>query len=180
MPRGSTTRGHGRSGRHCLQRRPNSLALPNIQVFPIGFPAGQNRPLLKRSGRAMLDPNRSIADEVEAAINAGSTEKHLETIKRVTNLFLSSADSFDGEQIELFDDVLERLIRTIELRAIADMSTRIALAEMSTQLASVPKAPPSVVRRLARHDEIAIAGPVLTESARLTNEDLIEIAGTKS
>jgi uncharacterized protein (DUF2336 family) len=37
-----------------------------------------------------------------------------------------------------------------------------------------------VVRRFARHDEIAIAGPVLTESARLTNEDLIEIAGTKS
>ena len=31
----------------------------------------------------MLDPNRSIADEVEAAINAGSAEKHLETIKRV-------------------------------------------------------------------------------------------------
>ena len=128
----------------------------------------------------MLDPNRSIADEVEAAINAGSAEKHLETITRVTNLFLSSADSFDGEQIELFDNVLERLIRTIELRAIADMSTRIALAEMSTQLASVPKAPPAVVRRLARHDEISIAGPVLTESARLTNEDLIEIAGTKS
>jgi uncharacterized protein (DUF2336 family) len=128
----------------------------------------------------MLDPNRSIADEVEAAINGGSAAKHLETIKRVTNLFLSSADSFNGEQIELFDDVLERLIRTIELRAIADMSTRIALAEMSTQLASVPKAPPAVVRRLARHDEIAIAAPVLTESARLTNEDLIEIAGTKS
>jgi uncharacterized protein (DUF2336 family) len=128
----------------------------------------------------MLDPHRSIADEVEAAISAGSAEKHLETIKRVTYLFLSSADSFNGEQIELFGDVLERLIKTIELRAIADVSTRIALAEMSTQLAAVPKAPPSVVRRLARHDEIAIAGPVLTESARLTNEDLIEIAETKS
>lgn len=128
----------------------------------------------------MLDPHRSIADEVEAAISAGSAEKHLETIKRVTDLFLSSADSFNGEQIELFGNVLERLIKTIELRAIADVSTRIALAEMSTQLAAVPKAPPSVVRRLARHDEIAIAGPVLTESARLTNEDLIEIAETKS
>jgi uncharacterized protein (DUF2336 family) len=128
----------------------------------------------------MLDATRSIADEVEAAISAGSAEKHLAAIKRMTDLFLSSADSFNGEQIELFDDVLERLIRTIELRAIADMSTRIALAEMSTQLASVSKAPPSVVRRLARHDEIAIAGPVLTESARLSNDDLIEIAATKS
>ena len=128
----------------------------------------------------MLDANRSIVDEVEAAISAGSAEKHLETIKRVTDLFLSSADSFNGEQIELFDDVLERLIRTIELRAIADVSARIALAEMSTQLASVSKAPPSVMRLLARHDEIAIAGPVLTESARLTNEDLMEIAATNS
>jgi uncharacterized protein (DUF2336 family) len=128
----------------------------------------------------MLDANRSIVDEVEAAISAGSAEKHLETIKRVTDLFLSSADSFNGEQIELFDDVLERLVRTIELRAIADVSARIALAEMSTQLASVSKAPPSVMRLLARHDEIAIAGPVLTESARLTNEDLMEIAATKS
>jgi uncharacterized protein (DUF2336 family) len=36
-----------------------------------------------------------------------------------------------------------------------------------------------VVRRLARHDEIAVAGPVLTESARLTQEDLVEIAKTK-
>jgi uncharacterized protein (DUF2336 family) len=128
----------------------------------------------------MPDANRSIADEVEAAINAGSAEKHLETIKRVTDLFLASADGFNGEQIELFDNVLERLIRTIELRAIADVSTRIALAEMSSQLASVSKAPPSVVRLFARHDEIVIAGPVLTESARLTNEDLIEIAKTKS
>jgi uncharacterized protein (DUF2336 family) len=128
----------------------------------------------------MLDANRSIVDEVEAAIRAGSAEKHLETIKRVTDLFLLSADSFNGEQIELFDGVLERLTRTIELRAIADVSARIALAEMSSQLASVSRAPPSVMRLLARHDEIAIAGPVLTESARLSNEDLTEIAATKS
>ena len=122
---------------------------------------------------------QSIADEVEAAIAAGSAEKHLETIRRVTDLFLLSADGFSGEQIELFGDVLERLIKTIEIRALADVSARIALAEMSTQLASVKQAPPAVVRRLARHDEITIAGPVLTESARLTPEDLVELAQTK-
>ncbi len=60
---------------------------------------------------------QSIADEVEAAIKAGSAEKHLETFRRVTDLFLTSADGFNGEQIELFGDVLERLIKTIELRA---------------------------------------------------------------
>jgi uncharacterized protein (DUF2336 family) len=127
----------------------------------------------------MLNAERSIVDEVEAAIKLGSAEKSLETIKRVTDLFLLSAGSFNGEQIELFDNVLERLIKTIELRAIADVSARIALAETSAQLASVAQAPPAVIRRLARHDEITIAGPVLTESPRLSPEDLVEIAGTK-
>src|SRR5882757_3726035 len=127
----------------------------------------------------MLDPARSIVDEVEAAIKIGSPEKGLETVKRVTELFLLSAGSLNGEQIELFDNVLERLIKTIEIRAIADISSRIALAEMSAQLAPVAQAPPSVVRRLARNDEITVAGPVLTESARLSEEDLVEIAKTK-
>jgi uncharacterized protein (DUF2336 family) len=122
---------------------------------------------------------RSIADEVEAAIRAGSPERHLETVKRVTDLFLLSADQCGGEQIELFGDVLERLIKTIELRALADVSARVALAEMSSQLASVKQAPAAVIRRLARHDEISIAAPVLRESARLTPEDLVELAATK-
>jgi uncharacterized protein (DUF2336 family) len=121
----------------------------------------------------------SFVDEVETAISTGSAEKRLETIKRVTDLFLSSAGSYNGEQIELFDSVLERLIKTIEIRAIADVSARIALAEMSAQLAPISQAPPSVVRRLARHDEITVAGPVLTESARLSAEDLVEVANTK-
>ena len=127
----------------------------------------------------MPNAERSIVDEVEAAIKLGSPEKSLETIKRVTDLFLLSAGTYNGEQIELFDIVLERLIKTIELRAIADVSARIALAETSTQLAGVAQAPPAVIRRLARHDEITVAGPVLTESARLAAEDLVEIAKTK-
>jgi uncharacterized protein (DUF2336 family) len=127
----------------------------------------------------MLHADLSIVDEIEAAINLGSAEKRLETFRRVTDLFVSSAGGFNSEQIELFDDVLERLTRTIEIRAIADVSARIALAEMSVRLAPIPQAPPSVVRRLARHDEIAVAGPVLAESARLSAEDLVEIAETK-
>src|ERR1700723_614699 len=121
----------------------------------------------------------SIVAELETVIGAESAEKRLETIKRVTDLFLLSAGTFNSEQIELFDAVLDRLIHTIELRAIADISTRIALAEMRSQLAPIAQAPPSVVRRLANNDEIAIAGPVLTESARLSAEDLVEIASTK-
>src|SRR6202171_6088917 len=127
----------------------------------------------------MPDAQLSIIDEVETTISTGSAEKRLETTKRVTYLFLSSAGSFNHEQIELFGDLLERLIKTIEIRAIADVSARIALAEMSIQLAPVGQAPSSIIRRLAMNDEITIAGPVLTESARLSTEDLVEWAKTK-
>ena len=127
----------------------------------------------------MTDAELSIVDDIKTIINIGSAEKRLATAKHVTDLFLSSAGSFNHEQIELFGDLLERLIKTIEIRAIADVSARIALAEMSVQLAPVAQAPPSVVRRLAMNAEIAIAGPVLTESARLSTEDLVEIAETK-
>jgi uncharacterized protein (DUF2336 family) len=121
----------------------------------------------------------SIIDEVEVAIRAGSDQKRLETARRVTDLFLSSAGSFDEEQVALFDDVLDRLIKTIELRSIADMAARVALAEISTQLAPIAQAPPSVIRRLAGNDEIRIAGPVLQESARLDEAELLRIASTK-
>ncbi|MDA9440882.1 hypothetical protein XH98_17655 [Bradyrhizobium sp. CCBAU 51745] len=122
----------------------------------------------------------SIIDEVESAIRTGSAEKGMETARRVTDLFLSSAGSFNDEQIALFDDVLERLIGTIELRAIADVAARVALAEISAQLAPIAQAPPSVIRRLANNDEIRIAGPVLQESARLDDGELVKIAASKS
>ncbi|WP_456748687.1 DUF2336 domain-containing protein [Bradyrhizobium sp. USDA 4354] len=127
----------------------------------------------------MTKAGLSIIDEVESAIRAGSPEKGLETARRVTDLFLSSAGRFDDEQIALFDDVLERLIVTIELRAIADVAARVALAEISAQLAPIAQAPPSVIRRLASNDEIRIAGPVLQESARLDDGELVKIASTK-
>lgn len=120
-----------------------------------------------------------IINEVEAAIRLGSAEKGLATARRVTDLFLASAGGFNDEQIELFDDVLERLIETIELRAVADVAARIALAEIGAQLAPIAQAPPSIMRRLAGNDEIRIAGPVLQESARLSDDDLVGLAATK-
>jgi len=126
----------------------------------------------------MLPAGQSIADEIEAAIG-GSTAKCIETARRVTDLFLASAGHYDGEQVELFDSVLERLVKAIELRSIVDISARMALADMSAQLAPIAQAPPTVIRQLAGNDEISIAAPVLQESARLGDDDLIEIAQSK-
>ena len=128
----------------------------------------------------MSDTYRSIADEVEAAVAAGSPDKYFETLKSVAGLLSASAGSLNEEQVALFGDVLERLINTIELRSLAEIGARIALAELSKQLAPMGQAPTSVVRRLARNDDISIAEPVLIESARLSPEDLVEIARNKS
>jgi uncharacterized protein (DUF2336 family) len=122
---------------------------------------------------------RSIIEEVETVVSTSSEAKGLETLKRVTDLFLASAGSYAAEQVDLFDKLLERLVKTIEIRAIADISARIALAELSAQLAHASQAPPSAVRRLARNDEISVAGPVLKESGCLTAGDLVEIAQLK-
>jgi uncharacterized protein (DUF2336 family) len=115
--------------------------------------------------------HHSLISEIEDAIGHGSDARRLETLRRVTNLFLLGVDQYTEEQIGVFDDVLGHLIDRIETTA---------RAELGERLAAVDKAPIEVVRRLAGDDEIAVAGPVLSQSARLTQADLVNLAKTKS
>ena len=111
----------------------------------------------------------SLIAELEAAVQSGSREQRIEMLRSVTELFLASAECFNDQQIGLFDDVLLHLIKRIENKA---------LAELSSRLAPVDSAPPGVVQSLARHDDIAVAAPMLSLSAVLTDSDLVEIAQT--
>jgi uncharacterized protein (DUF2336 family) len=124
-----------------------------------------------QNGNMHLRIQNSMIAELQDAIEGGSKEKRVDTLRRVTDLFLCDADRFNEAQIEVFDDVLCHLIKRIEAKA---------LAELSTRLAPVGNAPIEVIRRLARNDDIIVAAPVLTQSARLTAEDLIEITKTMS
>jgi hypothetical protein len=118
-----------------------------------------------------MSAQHSLIVELEEAIQSGSSEKRVETLRRVTDLFLYDADRLNEAQVGVFDDVLCHLIKRIETKA---------LVELSGHLAPVDNSPIEVIRQLARNDEIAVAGPVLTQSARLTTGDLVEIAETKS
>ena len=119
----------------------------------------------------MATVSNSLIIELEEAVHSHSAERRVETLRRVTDLFLGEAERLSDEQIGLFDDVLGKLIHRIETKA---------LAELSSRLAPIDNAPIDVIRRLARNDEIIVAGPVLATSARLTASDLIEVAKTKS
>ena len=113
----------------------------------------------------------SLFDDLDAALQSGSSEKRVAMLRQVTDLFLSEADRLNEEQIGVFDGVLVQLIERIETRT---------LAEISERLAPVANAPIDLTLNLARHSEIGIARPILTNSARLTTADLVEIAKTKS
>jgi uncharacterized protein (DUF2336 family) len=117
----------------------------------------------------MTLPSALIA-ELEDAVQSSAPDRRVATLRRVTDLFLHGAKHFNEEQINLFDDVLLHLVKRVEVKA---------LAELSTRLAPAPNAPAGVVRQLARHDDILVAGPVLSQSERLSTADLIEIAKTK-
>jgi uncharacterized protein (DUF2336 family) len=113
----------------------------------------------------------SLISELEDSIRAGSHEKRVQTLRKVTDLFLSEAERFNDEQIKVFDDVLQRLIERVEAKA---------MAELSRRLAPIPNAPNDIIQKLARNDEISVASPVLMQSARLSNTNLVEITNTKS
>ena len=113
----------------------------------------------------------SLFDDLDAALQSGSSEKRVAMLRQVTDLFLTEADRLNEEQIGVFDDVLVQLIERIETRT---------LVEISQRLAPVANAPIDLTLSLARHSEIGIARPILVNSTRLTTAELVEIAKTKS
>ena len=119
----------------------------------------------------MVEATSSLIAELESAIESGSKEKRVDALRRITDLFVADADRLNDHQIDVFDEVLNHLIQRIEGRA---------LAELSHRLGKIDNAPTEVVRRLARDDDIAVAEPILLQSRRLTDHDLVEIATSKS
>jgi uncharacterized protein (DUF2336 family) len=118
----------------------------------------------------MQSQSESMIAELEVAVRSGSAESRVNMLRQVANLFLNDAEVLSEEQVKVFDDVLCLLTNQIENNA---------LAELSGRLAAVDNAPIEMIRRLAHDEAIEVAGPVLTESKRLTTRDLSEIARTK-
>ncbi len=113
----------------------------------------------------------SLMQELETALASGSVERRTAMLHRVTDLFVGPAPQLTESQTTLFDEVMKRLIGHLEIRT---------LAELSTRLAPVANAPTGLIRRFAYDDAIAVSGPVLAQSERLTDADLVAIASSKS
>ena len=113
----------------------------------------------------------NLLDELQSALSHGTVARRVETLRRVTDLFINSAVDYSDDQITLFDDVFQCLIQHIEVSAKALLASR---------LAPISTAPFNTIRTLAFDEAIEVAGPVLTQSERLDDETLIETARNRS
>jgi uncharacterized protein (DUF2336 family) len=112
-----------------------------------------------------------LLDELEAALADRSIPRRIEMLTRITDLFVNGAPNFSEDQIGVFDDVMARLVSTIEAKARAKLAHR---------LAPIANAPSNVIHMLAFDDDIEVAHPVLTQSERLDDRDLVVSASSKS
>ena len=70
--------------------------------------------------------SENLLDELQATLAHGTVARRVETLRRVTDLFINGAVDFSDEQIALFDDVFQCLIEHIETSAKALLANRLA------------------------------------------------------
>jgi uncharacterized protein (DUF2336 family) len=117
-----------------------------------------------------MSASASLIPELENIIRHGSANRRAEAVKRIADLFIDGAQLFNENHVALFDDVLCRLVAEIETKA---------RAEMAKSLAEIANAPSELIRALAEDDDITVAAPILTQSPRLQEAELIQLARTK-
>jgi uncharacterized protein (DUF2336 family) len=115
------------------------------------------------------EASTALITDLETSISDGSPEQRAAMLRRVTGLFLHHSGALSGDQVELFDDVIERLARKME---------SMLLRELAETIADAPDAPLNVTRLLGR-SEISVARTILIRSTRLDEDDLVDIVSTQ-
>ncbi|MCK1544181.1 DUF2336 domain-containing protein [Bradyrhizobium sp. 179] len=114
--------------------------------------------------------SENLLEELQAALSHGTVARRVETLRRVTDLFVGNAVDYSDDHVRVFDDVFQCLIEQIEVSARALLADR---------LAPIASAPPKIIRTLALDEVIEVSGPVLSKSERLDEATLIEIARSR-
>lgn len=118
-----------------------------------------------------MNSQNNLIDQLEDAVSGKSLAQRAAMLRRVADLFLLGSGKFAEAQIELFDEVMERLLDGVEV------SVR---AEFGIRLADAADAPRHVLHKLAFDNAIQVAGPILARSEGLSEEALIQNAQTMS
>jgi uncharacterized protein (DUF2336 family) len=119
-------------------------------------------------GQSMSVAPRDLLNDLEQAFALGTPQTRVAALWHATDTLL--VGQYSEENIWLFGEVIDRLAAEVELQV------RVKLAILLSRSNNAPK---QTVRKLAYDDSIMVAGPVLRNSERLEEGDLIEAAGSK-
>jgi uncharacterized protein (DUF2336 family) len=118
--------------------------------------------------KAAVAPTAKIQDLIDLGEEPSSLRRR-ELLRKVTDLFFIAPDAHGAEAMALFDDVLGALAIEMESEVQAELAQRMAGAH---------RAPRRLLRTLAAAP-IAVAEPLLTRSAALSEADLLHVVSTK-
>ncbi len=125
-----------------------------------------------------------LLDELEAALASGTNARRIEMLTRITDLFVGGAPRLSEDQIGVFDDVMVRLVTTIEAKARAKLSHRLApIAQRAHHTSSTcsPSTTTSRSRARAQPDRNGSASAsLLANAASKSQQHLAAIAQRKS
>src|SRR5215475_5026379 len=107
---------------------------------------------------------------LDEIVRNGDPKRRAEAARRIADLFFADAGRLRADHVDLFDEILIDLVPHAELGARAELAERLSL---------FANAPRILVGRLARENEIMVAGPLLRRSPVLDEEVLLEIANIK-
>src|SRR5262245_19476759 len=108
--------------------------------------------------------------ELDEVLGRTSSAERLRMLRRVVDLFINDVDRYSDDHVDVFDDVIVRMIDKVE---------RNGLVELSGRLATASKAPVNVVGRLSSDSSIVVSGPFLEKSTVITDQVLVEVAKSK-
>jgi uncharacterized protein (DUF2336 family) len=111
-------------------------------------------------------PTSRLPDLIAMA-SEGSSENRRKLLRELTESFFGAPSRTSAED-SLYDAVLVTLA--------SEMETAVR-AELAARFAGAPDAPVNLIRRLAS-DEATVAGPVLSSSPVLSDEDLLKVVRT--
>src|SRR5262245_12989703 len=112
----------------------------------------------------------SLIPGLDEIVRGDDPNRRADAARRIAELFLEGAAGLKPEHVEFFDNILSGLV---------PRTGPIVRADIADRLSSVVNAPRNLVGRLAREDEIAVAGPLLRRSPVIDEHILIEIASEK-
>lgn len=111
-----------------------------------------------------------LLPEIDDIVKGTSPQKRARALLKISGLFRQGASQFRPQHVELFDGILGGLV------ADTDVNAR---AELAAQMSDITNAPPKLVNRLARDNEIRIAGPLLRLSPMIDEDTLADVARNK-